>query len=270
LTFSFIITSYNLIIQKEAELKICRVEISGRIEQGLIIEQDVYALTGDWSKPKPGKKLGRLAQLNLKSPCVPSKIIAVGLNYKDHAKELNQQIPENPILFLKPASAVIGPGDAIIHPSQSQRVDYEAELAVVISRKARSVKTESAFDYILGYTCFNDVTARDLQIKDGQWTRAKSFDTFAPVGPWIETELDPSHLQIQAILNGKIVQNSNTSNLIFPLPELVAFISSVMTLLPGDVIATGTPAGIGPMKPGDEIVIKIEGIAELKNPVHSA
>lgn len=251
-------------------MRICRVEILGKVVEGLIIGGEVFRLEGELVKAKPGKKLGNLSELKLKSPCVPSKIVAVGLNYRDHAQELNQKIPENPILFLKPKSAVIGPGEPIILPSQSQRVDYEAELAVVISRRAKNVKPEKACDYILGYTCFNDVTARDLQVKDGQWTRAKSFDTFAPIGPWIETELDPSHLQIQAILNGKIVQNSNTENLIFSVPDLIAFISSVMTLEPGDVIATGTPSGIGPMKPGDEIMIKVEEIGELINPVNGS
>ena len=178
---------------------------------------------------------------------------------------MNQKPPENPILFLKPATAVIGPNEPILYPAQSQRVDYEAEWGVVISRLARNVKAASANDYILGYTCCNDVSARDLQIKDGQWTRAKSFDTFSPIGPWIETELDPSNLVVQGILNGKIVQNSNTANLIFTVPELVCFISSIMTLLPGDVIATGTPSGIGPMQKGDEIVISVQGIGELKN-----
>jgi len=250
-------------------LKICRVEVSGKVESGIIIEQEVFKLEGDLTKPKPGKKLGRLSELKLKSPTEPGKIVAVGMNYRDHARELGQKLPENPILFLKPATAVIGPLEPIICPAQSQRVDYEAELGVVISRRAKNVKPESASDYILGYSCFNDVTARDLQIKDGQWTRAKSFDTFAPIGPWIETELDPGNLKVQALLNEKIVQNSSTSNLIFPVPELVAFISSVMTLLPGDVIATGTPSGIGPIKPGDEIVIYVEGVGELRNPVQS-
>ncbi len=248
-------------------MKICRMEISGKIEYGIVREQEVFALEGEPIKARPGKKLGKLSELKLKSPCVPTKVVAVGMNYRDHAKELGQQLPENPILFLKPPTSVIGPGEAIICPPSSQRVDYEAELGFVISRRAKNVKVEQAFDYILGYTCVNDVTARDLQIKDGQWTRAKGFDTFCPIGPWLETELDPAHLKVQAILNGKVVQNSNTSNLVFPVPILLSFISSIMTLEPGDCIATGTPAGIGPMKPSDQITISVEGIGELSNPV---
>jgi len=249
-------------------LKICRVEISpGKIEYGVVIEGEVYALQADAESSRPGTKLGKLESLKLKSPVSPCKIVAVGLNYRDHAEELKQKIPEEPLLFLKPKTAVIDPGEPIIIPPQSKRVDYEAELAVVIYRPAKNVKPESANEYILGYTCFNDVTARDLQAKDGQWTRAKGFDTFAPIGPWIETELDPMNLEIEARLNGKVVQKSNTKNLIFPPAQLVSFISSVMTLEPGDVIATGTPAGIGQIKNGDEIVVYIQGIGELKNPV---
>ncbi len=204
------------------------------------------------------------------APVQPSKIIAVGLNYRDHAREMGLEPPGEPILFMKPATAVIGPFDEIRYPSQSSRVDYEAELAVVIGTACRNVRASQAKDCILGYTCLNDVTARDLQAKDGQWTRAKSFDTFAPIGPWIATDIeDPHALSITARLNGEVKQSSNTSNLIFSVFELVEFISSVMTLKPGDVIATGTPSGVGPMLPGDEIAIEIEGIGVLSNRVSS-
>ncbi len=204
------------------------------------------------------------------APVQPSKIIAVGLNYRDHAREMGLELPGEPILFMKPATAVIGPFEEIRYPSQSSRVDYEAELAVVIGTTCRNVRASRAKDCILGYTCLNDVTARDLQAKDGQWTRAKSFDTFAPIGPWIATDIeDPHALSITARLNGEVKQSSNTSNLIFSVFELVEFISSVMTLKPGDVIATGTPSGVGPMLPGDEIAIEIEGIGVLNNRVSS-
>jgi len=209
----------------------------------------------------------RLDEVRLMPPCTPSKIVAIGLNYLDHAKEMGVKVPDEPLLFLKPSSSVIGPGDPILLPPQSERVDFEAELAVVIRRTARNVPAASAADFIQGYTCLNDVTARDLQSKDGQWTRAKSFDTFCPIGPWIETELDPSDLEIELYLNGERKQKSRTSNLIFNPFQLVEFISSVMTLYPGDVIATGTTSGIGPMKAGDSVEVRIEGIGSLINGV---
>jgi 2-keto-4-pentenoate hydratase/2-oxohepta-3-ene-1,7-dioic acid hydratase in catechol pathway len=194
----------------------------------------------------------------------------VGLNYIDHAKELNMDIPSEPIIFLKPPTAVISHGDAIVYPATSTQVDYEAELAVVIGKRCRHVPKEDAYDYILGYSCFNDVTARDLQRKDGQWTRAKSFDTFAPYGPWIVTKdevPDPGDLDITLRLNGKVKQDSNTRNLIFDIPTLVEFISGIMTLEEGDVIATGTPPGVGPMERGDSVEVEIEKIGVLENRV---
>ena len=203
----------------------------------------------------------------LLAPVVPSKIIAVGLNYKLHAKELDMAIPSEPIIFLKPETAIVGHHQSIIYPEMSKEVDYEAELAVVIGMTAKNIEKEQAFKYIMGYTCFNDVTARDLQRKDGQWTRAKSFDTFAPLGPWIETALNPEKTGIRSYLNGKIKQDSNTSDMIFSVSELVSYISKIMTLFPGDVIATGTPEGIGPMIPGDIVEIEIDGIGKLTNKV---
>jgi len=210
-----------------------------------------------------------LSEVRLLAPCEPSKIVAVGLNYRDHAEELNMKLPEEPLLFLKPSSSVIGPGDTIIMPSQSTRVDYEAELAIVIGLEARGVSEKDARKFILGYTCLNDVTARDLQNKDGQWTRAKGFDTFCPLGPWIETELDPSDLKIDLLLNDQSKQSSRTSNLIFNPFKLVEFISGVMTLFPGDVIATGTTSGIGPMCDGDTVEVRIESLGSLVNRVES-
>ncbi|MGD0209363.1 MAG: fumarylacetoacetate hydrolase family protein [Desulfomonilia bacterium] len=217
----------------------------------------------DPDNPIPGRDIDIVRLL---PPALPSKIIALGLNYRDHAREMGLKPPEDPILFMKPATSVIGPGDTIIYPDQSTRVDYEAELAVVILRQCRNIRAIDAESVILGYTCFNDVTARDLQAKDGQWTRAKSFDTFAPLGPWIETDIkDPHTLAVQSRLNGEIKQSSNTNNLIFNVFKLIEFISSIMTLEKWDVIATGTPSGIGPMVRGDEIAIEIEGIGTLTN-----
>jgi 2-keto-4-pentenoate hydratase/2-oxohepta-3-ene-1,7-dioic acid hydratase in catechol pathway len=208
-----------------------------------------------------------LAGVKLLAPCLPSKVVAVGLNYRDHAKELGMAVPEEPILFLKPPTSVIGPGDAIIAPAMSFQVDFEAELGIVIKDRVRRIAPAEARGHILGYTCANDVTARDLQKKDGQWTRAKGFDTFCPAGPWIETDLDPADLLVESYLNGERRQSSRTSQFIFGIEHLVSFISHVMTLEPGDLIITGTPAGIGPMRPGDEIEVRIEGIGSLKNTV---
>jgi len=195
----------------------------------------------------------------------PSKIIALGLNYIDHAKELNMKIPDEPIIFLKPPSAVIGHLEKIIYPEGVKELHYEAELAIVVKKRAKNVPPEDAYKYILGYTCFNDVTARDIQRKDIQWTRAKSFDTFCPVGPEIVSNIDPSNLKIEAYLNDKLVQSSNTKNMIFKVPEIFSFISKIMTLEEGDIIATGTPPGVGPMKKGDKIEIRIEKIGSLIN-----
>ncbi len=209
-----------------------------------------------------GLKFGRVKFL---PPVKPEKIVCVGLNYIDHAKELNMEIPEEPVIFLKPPSALIGHEDFIELPEQSKRVDYEGELAVVIGRKCRNVCREEALEYILGYTCFNDVTARDLQKKDGQWTRSKSFDTFAPIGPYVACFKNWRNLRIRTRLNGKLVQDSTTSNLIFDVPTLLEFVSSIMTLKPGDVIATGTPAGVGELRRGDVVEVEVEGVGVLRN-----
>ena len=199
------------------------------------------------------------------SPTRPSKIVAVGLNYKDHAEEMGKPLPEEPLLFMKPSTAVVANKMRIYLPKMSQRVDYEGELAVVIGKKCRKVSPEEAREFILGYACFNDVTARDLQQKDGQYTRAKSFDTFAPYGPWVQTDLDPIGLQITTRVNGEVRQKGNTEEMIFSPFELVSFISQIMTLLPGDVVATGTPPGVGPLKSGDRVEVEIEGIGTLIN-----
>ncbi|MFC1540701.1 fumarylacetoacetate hydrolase family protein, partial [Candidatus Margulisiibacteriota bacterium] len=193
----------------------------------------------------------------------PSKIVCVGLNYKDHAKELNMPIPECPILFMKPPGVLIYNNGPIVYPPQTQELHYEAELAIIIKDKIKNVPKEDALKHVKGFACANDVTARDLQRKDGQWTRAKSFDTFCPVGPKIVSGIDPNKLAIKLYLNGEVKQSSNTSNMIFPVEFLVSFISSHMTLNPDDVIITGTPPGVGPMKVGDKVEVEIEGIGKL-------
>ena len=247
-------------------MKIIRYSIDRKIECGILDGEKVQVLDGTpYAHIKPTARYQRLNDIKLLAPCKPSKIVALGLNYRSHAQEMKFQIPDEPLIFLKPATSVIGPEDKIVCPESSQRVDYEGELGVVIKKRTRKVPREEAMSYILGYTCFNDVTARDLQAKDKQWTRAKGFDTFAPIGPCIETELDPDNVFLEARLNGEIKQRISTSDLVFPVAELVSFISHVMTLLPGDVIATGTPSGIGPMKSGDTIEVIIEGIGTLRN-----
>ncbi len=213
-----------------------------------------------------GEKLC-LSEVRLLAPCLPSKVVLVGLNYTDHAREMGMPIPDEPLIFLKPASAVIGPGEKIIIPDQARQVDYEGELGVVIGKTCSMVSERSALRYILGYTCVNDVTARDIQKRESQWTRAKSFDTFCPIGAFIETDADPSKLNISLTLNGKTMQRSNTKNLIFPVRSLISFVSGIMTLFPGDIISTGTPPGVGPMKPGDVVRVNIEHVGELENTV---
>ncbi len=251
-------------------MRVARISFRQKISYALV-EADCFRLLASFPGEDfvfTGEEID-LKEARLLSPSVPSKIVALGLNYRDHARELGLPLPQEPLIFLKPPSAVIGPEEEIIIPPESKRVDYEAELAVVIGRRARRVSPEKALDYVLGYTCFNDVTARDLQKKDGQWTRAKSFDTFAPLGPWIETALDPSALRVCSYLNGLLRQDSSTAELIFPVPEIISFVSRIMTLEPGDIIATGTPPGIGALSPGDQIEIEIEGIGRLRNYVLS-
>jgi 2-keto-4-pentenoate hydratase/2-oxohepta-3-ene-1,7-dioic acid hydratase in catechol pathway len=206
--------------------------------------------------------------VRLLAPILPSKVICVGQNYADHVREMGGEPPAEPVLFLKPSTAVCGPGDPILRPTQlSARVDYEGELAVVVGRLCRDVPAERAGEVVFGYTCANDVTARDLQTRDGQWARAKGFDSFCPLGPWIETDLDPADLALTSELNGEVRQASRTSLLLHDVAALIAFASQVMTLLPGDVLLTGTPAGVGPMAAGDEVAVTIEGIGTLRNPV---
>ncbi|MBI5253389.1 MAG: fumarylacetoacetate hydrolase family protein [Euryarchaeota archaeon] len=247
-------------------MKIGRFKFGSEIIYGIIKGSEVEAIE-DLSLKSSGEKI-RLGNLKILAPAEPSKIICIGLNYVDHARELKMEIPEEPIIFLKPPTAAIGHGENIVYPTASKQVDYEAELGIVIGKNCKNVTRENAYDVILGYTCFNDVTARDLQKKDGQWTRSKSFDTFAPFGPYIVTKEEirnPQNLDIKLRLNGVIKQDSNTKNFIFDIPFLIEFVSRIMTLNQGDVIATGTPPGVGPVKRGDTVEIEIEGIGVLRN-----
>jgi len=247
-------------------MKIVRFAVDNKVKYGSLSGESIQAIE---DKPFRYLKLAdcyyQLSEVKLLSPCTPSKIVALGLNYHSHAPELNSHLPDAPLIFLKPSTAVIGPEDNIVYPASSARVDYEGELGVVIKKPVWRVSVDDALDYVLGYTCFNDVTARDLQQQDKQWTRAKSFDTFAAVGPCIETKLNPGNVVLETYLNGKLMQSGNTSDLIYSVPELINFISNVMSLLPGDIIATGTPSGIGPMYPGDTVEVKIAPIGTLRN-----
>ncbi|MFC2061851.1 fumarylacetoacetate hydrolase family protein [Elusimicrobiota bacterium] len=233
---------------------------------GIIEKDHVVVLKGSpftsWEKTDEQIKI---FDVQILIPCKPTKIVCVGLNYQDHADELKMKVPDEPVLFLKPSSSILGPEGSIIKPKGCGTMDYEAELAVVMGKEGKNIPIEEVPDHVLGYTCFNDITARDLQKKDGQWTRAKSFDTFAPIGPYISANIDPNRLKIELILNEKVRQSSCTSQMVFSTEKLVSFVSKVMTLYPGDLITTGTPPGVGKMKPGDIVEVVIEKIGSLRN-----
>lgn len=231
-----------------------------------------FALDGDRARrfdgaPWEGARLGsheiQWSPADLRAPVRPSKIVCIGRNYAAHAKELGNDVPKEPLLFLKAPSAIVGPGGAIVLPKQSEKVEHEAELGVVIGRRIKHASKETALEAVYGYTAVCDVTARDLQKSDGQWSRAKGFDTFCPVGPWIETELDPKDLEVSCTVDGTVKQKGRTSQMIFDVPALIAYISAAMTLEPGDLIVTGTPEGVGPLAAGNKVVIAVEGIGEL-------
>jgi 2-keto-4-pentenoate hydratase/2-oxohepta-3-ene-1,7-dioic acid hydratase in catechol pathway len=205
--------------------------------------------------------------VRLHAPVTPGKIVCVGRNYAAHAAELGNAVPEEPLIFLKPPSALIGPNDPVVYPAISERVDHEGELALVIGKRCRNLRPEEAGDVIFGYTVANDVTARDLQRKDKQWTRGKGFDTFAPVGPWIDTEFDPTGRRVRCLVNDEVRQEGDTDDFIFSIGEVLAFITRFMTLEPGDLVLTGTPEGVGPVQPGDVITVEVEGLGALSNPV---
>lgn len=248
-------------------MKIYRFRYRKRVLTGVLKEEFLFPVVGSvFGDFRLGSSPVPIGDVRILPPVLPTKIVGIGRNYREHARELGNPLPAEPLLFLKPPTAVVGHLDAVVQPPDSQRVDYEGEVGVVIRRKARQLRDDDPVDdVILGYTCFNDVTARDLQARDVQFTRAKGFDTFAAIGPCVATGLDPEAIRLKTFLNGKIVQSGTTANLIFSIPFLVRYVSRVMTLNPGDVIATGTPAGIGPTAPGDRVDVQIEGIGVLSN-----
>lgn len=249
-------------------MRLVRFRRGRQVRHGLLVDGRVEELRGSpFRGPEPTGRRYALDEVRLLAPVQPSKVVCVGLNYRDHAAEIGAEVPKEPLIFLKPATAVIGPGDGICYPRMSQRVDYEAELAVVIGRRARNLNGRDARRHIFGYCCANDVTARDLQSRDGQWTRAKSFDTFCPLGPFVSDEVEPGALDVECRLNGERKQASNTAQFIFDVDRVVSFVTQVMTLEAGDVILTGTPAGIGPMTPGDAVEVSIGGLGTLINRV---
>ncbi len=249
-------------------MRIVRYSHQGEVGFGVQEDETVAAIS-----PHPfgafeytGQRLPA-AEVRLLAPVLPSKVVAVGRNYAEHARELGNEVPAEPVLFLKPSTSVIGPGDPIVRPEGVGQVDYEGELAVIVGKLVRRLAPADAIQAVLGFTCANDVTARDLQRSDGQWTRAKGFDTFCPLGPWIETEVDPADLAIRTTVDGEVRQDARTSLLLHDVPSLIAYISAVMTLLPGDVLLTGTPAGVGPLTVGSTVAVTIEGVGTLTNRV---
>lgn len=248
-----------------------RFNNNNEIREGYLQGDKVYYLNGPMLEGGvAGEAYVNLASVHLLAPCVPSKVVCVGLNYKDHAAEMNETLPSEPLLFIKPSTSVIGHQEFIVAPSHSKRLDYEAELAIVIAKRAKNVSAEDASAYIFGYSCANDFTARDLQLGDKQWTRGKSFDTFCPIGPGIVRTINHDNAQIELTVNGEVRQKSNLNQLIFNAQQVVSYISTHMTLLPGDVILTGTPHGVGPVSPGDTMTVTIEGIGSLTNQLVAA
>jgi 2-keto-4-pentenoate hydratase/2-oxohepta-3-ene-1,7-dioic acid hydratase in catechol pathway len=247
-------------------MRIGRAQVAGQPAYVIIEGETVYRLDGGpFQNPSRGEKVGDLSTTRLLAPSEPTKVVCIGLNYRAHAAESGQEVPKEPLMFLKPPTSVIGPGDDVVWAPGSQKIDYEAELAVVFKKTAKSVAPGAFKDYVLGYTCANDISARDFQRGDGQWARAKGSDAFCPIGPWIETDVDPSDLRISGTLNGELKQDSRTSDLVFNVDFLISHLTKYFTMLPGDVLITGTPAGIGGMNPGDEYEVEIEGIGSLKN-----
>ena len=252
-------------------MRIVRYASNSGPTYGVVEDDAVYALQGDlFASWNAGRRVGDIEEMRILPPCTPSKIVAVGKNYLDHARESQSAVPDEPLIFLKPPTTVIAHLDAIVYPPISQRVDHEGELAVIIGRRCRSIEPAEAHTYILGYTCANDVTARDVQRKDGQWTRGKGFDTFLPLGPFISTDIDWSTATLETRLNGQVRQRTLLNAMVFKVDYLVSFVSQVMTLLPGDVLLTGTPAGVSPMQPGDVVEVEIVGIGTLRNHVVAA
>ena len=249
-------------------MRIARFSVDGEVSFGVVEGDEVASLASHPFGPLSfSGERHPLGAVRLLAPVLPSKVVAIGKNYADHAREMGGEPPAAPVMFLKPSTSVVGHGDPVARPPSVERLDYEGELAVVIGRLCRDVPVSSALDAVFGYTCANDVTARDQQAADGQWTRAKGYDSFCPLGPWIETSLDPGASRVTTTLNGERKQDAPTSLLLHAVPELVAYVSAVMTLLPGDVLLTGTPAGVGPMDVGDEVSVTVEGVGTLTNKV---
>jgi 2-keto-4-pentenoate hydratase/2-oxohepta-3-ene-1,7-dioic acid hydratase in catechol pathway len=248
-------------------MRIVRVFTDGDARYGLADDSTITLITDEPFAAWETEEVIPLEGAHLMPPVTATKIVCVGLNYHEHAAELGMKVPSEPVLFLKPPTAINGPGAKVNKPERVSSVDYEAELAVVIGRRTHRVAAKDADHHILGFMCGNDITARELQVEGGQWTAAKAWDGFCPVGPWIDTDVDPSDLAIEAVVNGEVRQSARTSDMIFGVPELVSYVSEMMTLLPGDVIMTGTPPGVGPMTPGDRVEIRIEGIGSLVNEV---
>lgn len=250
-------------------MKIVRIKADDDIVYGVADTEGVLVYRGSpfvaW---EPTEVVVPWPKATLLAPVIPTKVVCVGKNYEEHAGEMGGEVPDEPLIFMKPATAVIGPNANVVYPRQSREVHHEAELAVVMSRPARNVRAEDVSRYVFGYTAANDVTARDLQRKDGQWTRAKGFDSFCPLGPAIETELDPTErLAVICRVNGEVRQAGFTSDMVFGVAEIVAYVTAFMTLLPGDVVLTGTPSGVGPVHPGDLMEIEVDGVGTLANPV---
>ncbi|MCC2596759.1 fumarylacetoacetate hydrolase family protein [Pusillimonas sp. MFBS29] len=249
-------------------MKVARFSSIDGVAHGVVEGDSVKVLRGGlFDEFEYTGKEYPLADVQLLAPVEPGKLVCVGLNYRLHAEESGVPVPDEPMLFMCSPQAIVAQGDTIVLDNHSDRIDFEAEIAIVVGREGRNVRRNEAKDYIFGYTCANDVSNRDLQRKDGQFTRAKSFDTYKPLGPWIETSLDPDNVAIQLWQNGELRQSSNTNDMIFPIARIVEFVSGIMTLKPGDVIITGTPSGVGPMKKGDTIELEIEGIGRLVNKV---
>jgi 2-keto-4-pentenoate hydratase/2-oxohepta-3-ene-1,7-dioic acid hydratase in catechol pathway len=249
-------------------LKIVRYTDGGSPAWGVLENQKVRAATGEpFVDLAAGEVVGSLDEVRLLAPVAPTKVICVGRNYKEHAAEFGNPVPTEPLLFLKPPSSIVGPGDDVIYPDLSQRVDHEGELIVVIGSMAERVSRADAMSVVGGYTCGNDVTARDIQKSDGQWTRGKGFHTFCPLGPWVETDYDPSDVRVAATVNGDIRQDGRTRDMIFDIPFLIEYISRFTRLEVGDVIMTGTPEGVGPVEVGDTMTVEVEGLGALGNPV---
>lgn len=252
---------------RESRMRVVRVLYEGDCRYGLANDDTVTLISDEPFAAWEPEGVFPLHEARLLAPTTPTKIVCVGLNYRAHVAELGHEMPAEPVIFLKPPTSVIGPAQAIPLPEGIGRVDYEAELAVVIGRRTHNATPEEAAANVLGFTCANDVTARDLQQRDGQWTRAKGFDGFCPIGPWIETDVDPSDLLVECYVNGERRQAASTADMLFDPYELVSFVSRVMTLVPGDVVLTGTPGGIGPLHHGDVVEVRISGVGSLVNPV---